>query len=154
MEANDYRRWALDALRERATHRDIEVSGRKNRPLLLLKRSGGLLISYQEDWWRSAFKRIGYGGAFIFESEPNNSLIEPSIVLLINLVDFFLPTRSPENLEQVDYFIDRLAQLASWCIEEKLEVFRALANEPGPALSKVSRTANALMDFPGGESSF
>ena len=61
--------------------------------------------------------------------------------------------RSPENLEQVDYFIDRLVQLANWCIEEKLEVFRALANEPGPALLKMERSAIALRAFPDRKSS-
>jgi hypothetical protein len=147
MEAKEYKRRALDSLRERARQRGIEVTGRKDEPRLLLMRSDGLLLSYQEDWWRSAFKRSGYGGAFIFESEADDPLIRPAIVLLINLGDFLIPMRSPENLKQVEYFIGRLVRLASWCIEEKLQEFRALASEPGTALSKVERAAKTLREF-------
>jgi hypothetical protein len=125
MDAKEYRRWALDSLRERARARGIEVTGRKDQPRLLLRRCDGLLVSYQEDWWRSAFKRSGYGGAFFFESDADDPQIQPAIVILINLGDFFIPIRSPENLKQVDYFIDRLVGLANWCIEEKLVEFRA-----------------------------
>ena len=128
--------------------RGIEVTGRKDEPRLLLKRSDGLLVSYQEDWWRSAFERSGYGGAFYFESETGDPLIKPAIVLLINLGDFFIPIRSPENLAQVDYFLDRLVQLANWCINERLEGFQALASEPGTALSKVEQAAKILREFP------
>jgi hypothetical protein len=149
MEAKDYKRWALDALRDRAIHKGIQVSGRKNEPRLLLKQHDGLLISYQEDWWRSAFKRSGYGGALFFEIDTDNSQATPAIVLLVNLGDFFIPMRSPENLQQVDYFINRLVQLADWCVEEKLEEFRALASAAETSLSKVEKTANALRKFPG-----
>ena len=147
MEAKEYKRWALDSLREQAMHRGIEVTGRKNEPRLLLARSNGLSISYYEDWWRSPFKRSGYGGAFFFESDTDDPSINPAIVLLINLGKFFLPMRSPENLEQVDYFIDRLVQLSNWCVEEKQEQFRALARKPGTALSKVELACKTLREF-------
>lgn len=153
MEAKDYKRWALDALRDRARNRGIHVSGRKNEPRLLLKQHDDLLISYQENWWRSAFKRSGYGGALFFEIESDNPQVAPAIVLLLNLGDFFIPMRSPENLRQVDYFIDGLVQLANWCIEKKLGEFRALAGASETSLSKIEKAANALRKFPGRESS-
>jgi hypothetical protein len=147
VDAREYKRWALDSLRERAQQRGIEVTGRKNEPRLLLARGDGLSITYYEDWWRSAFKRSGYGGSILFEIETSDPLVSPAIVLLINLPGFFTPMRSPENLEQIDYFIDRLVRLANWCIEEKLREFRALASEPGTAMSKVERTAKLLREF-------
>ena len=105
------------------------------------------MISYQEEWWRSAFKRSGYGGALFFESGADNPTVGPAIVLLVNLGDFFIPMRSPETLQQIDYFIDRLVELVDWCVEEKLEEFSALANAPGSALSKAEQAANTLRKF-------
>jgi hypothetical protein len=147
MTAKEYRRWALASLRERAMQRGIEVAGRKDQPRLLLAQRNGLLLSYQEDWWRSAFKRSGYGGFFAFECEHSDPESKPAIVLLMNLRKFFIPMRSPENLEQVDYFIDRLLRLSRWCIDEKLEEFSTLAREAGTALSKVERAAKTLREF-------
>lgn len=154
MEVRDYKRWALDGLRERARQREIQVTGRKNEPRLLLRQCDGLLISYQEDWWRSAFKRSGYGGALCFESEANIPQVEPAIVPLLNLGAFFVPMRSPDSLHQVDYFIDRLVQLADWCIDYKLEEFRAMASAPTPALSKIEQATNTLREFPDRQSRY
>ena len=147
MTGAEYRRWALDALRERSAQRGIAVTGRKDRPRLLLASRDGLSLSYQEDWWRSAFKRSGYGGFFAFENEASDPQSQPAIVLLINLSKFFVPMRSPENVEQVEYFVDRLLLLSKWCVDEKLDEFRALASEPATTLSKAERAARTLREF-------
>ncbi len=148
MEAKEYRRWALDGLRERARERGIPVTGRKNEPRLLLGQSGGLSIFYLENWWRSAFKRSGYGGALYFESETGSPDSRSALVSLINIGDFFIPIRSPENLQQIDHFIDRLVQLSNWCIDEKLKEFHDLASALGTTLSKVEQAATELRQFP------
>lgn len=148
MEAKEYKRWALNGLREQAKERGIVVTGKKNEPRLLLRQRDDLLIFYQEEWWRSAFRRSGYGGSLWFEMQADNSLSNPAIVLLDNLRQFFLPMRSPENLAQIDYFIDRLVQLADWCANERLAEFSELARAPGTALSKVGRAAKELRQFP------
>ena len=148
MDAKEYKRWALDSLRERAQARGIAVSGRKDEPRLLLWRSNDLSISYQEKWWRSAFRRSGYGGSLWFESDGIDDKISPAIVLLINLGDFFIPIRSPETAVDIDHFLDRLIQLVDWCVSEKLAEFQELAGKSGTALSKVELAAKHLREFP------
>lgn len=147
MTGAEYRRWALDSLRERAAGRGIEVTGRKDRPRLFLSRCDGLLVCYQENWWRSAFGRSGYGGSFEFESEASDPQREPAFVLLVNLPEFFVPMRSPETLAQIDYFIERLLRLSDWCVDEKSDELRALASETGTALSKAARAGKLLREF-------
>ncbi len=148
MNAKDYKRWALDGLRERAQVRGISATGRKDELRLILRQRDDLSIFYQEKWWRSAFKRSGYGGSLWFESDGADHDINPAIVPLINLGDLFIPIRSPENTEQIDHFLDRLLQLADWCASAKLAEFQELARETGTALSKVTIAAKHLREFP------
>lgn len=148
MDAKNYKRWALDGLRERAEVRGIQVSGRKDYPRLLLRRCDDLLIYYQEEWWRSGFKRSGFGGSLWFEIEGRNDDLSPAIVLLMNLGDFFIPIRSPEDEGQIDHFLDRLGQLADWCADEKRAEFDGLARASGTTLSKVELAAKHLREVP------
>jgi hypothetical protein len=152
MDAKNYKRWALDGLRERAEARGIPVAGQNDEPRLLLRRCDDLSISYQEDWWRSALKRSGFGGSLWFEINGSNDDIGPVIVLLVNLGDFFIPIRSAEDEEGIDLFLERLVQLTDWCVKEKLEDFRELVRTAGTALSKMELAAKHLREFPFRES--
>jgi hypothetical protein len=148
MEAKEYKRWALDGLREKALARGISVSGRRGCPRLLLRQSEKYSIHYQERWWRSAFKRSGYGGSLSFQSDRSDDAVNPTVVMLINLGDFFISARSPKTALQIDHFLDRLVQLADWCVSEKLEEFRELAEMSGNGFYKSCLAATLLREFP------
>ena len=147
MDAKNYKRWALNGLRYQAEARGIEVKGRKDGPRLLLRKRRDLTAFYQERWWRSSLGRSGFGGSFEFESDAADEGIGLAIAPLINLPDFFLQIRSPRNVDEISYFLDRLVQLADWCVTEKFSEFQRLAQDPRHMLSKVSPTVLQIREF-------
>jgi hypothetical protein len=147
MDAKEYRRWALDGLREQARARGILVSGRKDEPRLLLRQDATLSILYQERWWRSAFKRSGYGGSLLIESHRTDEAIKPTVFMLVNLGEFFISVRSPETTCEIDRFLDRLVQLADWCVNEKLAEILELAEMSEIGISKAHLAATLLREF-------
>ena len=147
IKGGQYRRWALDALRQRAMSRSIEVTGPKDRPCLFLARGLGLKILYQERWLRSGFQVSGYGGYLVISTGGEDLDYQPANVLLSNLPEIFTRIRAPQNLQEVDLYISRLGDLAQWCIERESEELLQLACAPGSSLSKACKAATIIRKY-------
>lgn len=147
VKGGQYRRWALDLLRQRATARSIEVTGPKDRPCLFLARGFGLKILYQERWLRSGFQVSGYGGHLVISTDDEDPECQPAYVMLSNLPAIFTRIRAPQSLDEVDLYIDRLVNLAQWCIDRESEELLQLARAPGASLSKAYKAATIVCKY-------